>query len=73
MFGFLTRKEMIYFQIGILKHWFKIKIGGDRGIRTPDKTLQSYNGLANRRVQPLCHVSAALSAAFISMCFTGMQ
>ena len=32
--------------------------GGDGGIRTPDKGLGPYNGLANRRLQPLGHVSA---------------
>ena len=28
------------------------------GIRTPDKGLGPYNGLANRRLQPLGHVSS---------------
>jgi hypothetical protein len=32
-------------------------IGGDGGIRTLDRPLQAYNGLANRRLQPLGHVS----------------
>jgi hypothetical protein len=32
-------------------------VGGDGGIRTLDRTLQPYNGLANRRLQPLGHVS----------------
>lgn len=32
--------------------------GGDGGIRTPDKGLRPYNGLANRRLQPLGHVSS---------------
>jgi hypothetical protein len=36
-----------------LKRW----IGGDGGIRTLDRALQPYNGLANRRLQPLGHVS----------------
>ena len=31
--------------------------GGDRGIRTLDRALQPYNGLANRRLQPLGHIS----------------
>jgi hypothetical protein len=35
----------------------KIGIGGDGGIRTLDRALQPYNGLANRRLQPLGHVS----------------
>src|SRR5271168_615496 len=33
--------------------------GGDGGIRTLDRALQPYNGLANRRLQPLGHVSGA--------------
>ena len=32
--------------------------GGAGGIRTLDRALQPYNGLANRRLQPLGHVSA---------------
>src|SRR5574337_528025 len=34
------------------------ELGGDGGIRTLDRALQPYNGLANRRLQPLGHVSA---------------
>ena len=34
-----------------------ISAGGDGGIRTLDRPLQAYNGLANRRLQPLGHVS----------------
>lgn len=34
--------------------------GGDGGIRTLDRALQPYNGLANRRLQPLGHVSGPL-------------
>ena len=30
---------------------------GERGIRTPDTGLNPYNGLANRRLQPLGHLS----------------
>src|ERR1041385_1894279 len=30
---------------------------GEGGIRTPDKALRPYNGLANRRLQPLGHLS----------------
>jgi hypothetical protein len=33
--------------------------GGDGGIRTLDRALQPYNGLANRRLQPLGHVSGS--------------
>jgi hypothetical protein len=35
----------------------KRSAGGDGGIRTLDRALQPYNGLANRRLQPLGHVS----------------
>ena len=34
-------------------------IGGAGGIRTLDRALQPYNGLANRRLQPLGHISVA--------------
>lgn len=34
-----------------------VEAGGDGGIRTLDRALQPYNGLANRRLQPLGHVS----------------
>src|SRR6266568_8935201 len=32
--------------------------GGEGGIRTPGRSFSPYNGLANRRIQPLCHLSA---------------
>jgi hypothetical protein len=32
--------------------------GGEGGIRTPGTSVSSYNGLANRRLQPLGHLSA---------------
>jgi hypothetical protein len=34
------------------------KSGGEGGIRTPGRGFSPYNGLANRRIQPLCHLSA---------------
>jgi hypothetical protein len=34
-----------------------VKDGGAGGIRTLDTPLQAYNGLANRRLQPLGHSS----------------
>ena len=34
------------------------KSGGEGGIRTPGRSFSPYNGLANRRIQPLCHLSA---------------
>ena len=36
----------------------KEKSGGEGGIRTPGRGFGPYNGLANRRIQPLCHLSA---------------
>ena len=33
------------------------KSGGEGGIRTPDTGVSPYNGLANRRLQPLGHLS----------------
>ena len=38
----------------------EVEGGGDGGIRTLDTGLGPYNGLANRRLQPLGHVSAAV-------------
>jgi hypothetical protein len=35
-------------------------IGGAGGIRTLDRALQPYNGLANRRLQPLGHSSVVV-------------
>ena len=54
-----------------IKPWFKTKLeimklndfheldrsGGEAGIRTLDRAFQPYNGLANRRLQPLGHLS----------------
>ena len=51
--------------------------GGDGGIRTPDRGLGPYNGLANRRLQPLGHVSTAMmssgGAAGVSIAAAGSQ
>jgi hypothetical protein len=33
--------------------------GGERGIRTLDRAFKPYNGLANRRLQPLGHLSGS--------------
>ena len=33
------------------------KHGGEGGIRTLDTDIRPYNGLANRRLQPLGHLS----------------
>src|SRR4051812_39948453 len=37
--------------------------GGAGGIRTLDRALQPYNGLANRRLQPLGHSSIPATCA----------
>ena len=37
--------------------WTGARDGGAGGIRTLDRALQPYNGLANRRLQPLGHSS----------------
>jgi hypothetical protein len=46
--------------------------GGDGGIRTLDRALQPYNGLANRRLQPLGHVSVVRNQA-LSMPLRGLK
>ena len=38
----------------------KLGIGGEAGIRTLGTGLSPYNGLANRRLQPLGHLTARL-------------
>jgi hypothetical protein len=48
--GLRSRKRKILYNFQV--------VGGDGGIRTLDRALQPYNGLANRRLQPLGHVSA---------------
>src|ERR1700724_3414051 len=35
-----------------------VKTGGEGGIRTLGTGVSPYNGLANRRIRPLCHLSA---------------
>ena len=35
----------------------RVWVSGETGIRTPDTGLTPYNGLANRRLQPLGHLS----------------
>ena len=35
--------------------------GGEGGIRTLGTGISQYNGLANRRIRPLCHLSGARS------------
>jgi hypothetical protein len=52
----------VYFMEGAkykyqLHQYVTSNIGGAGGIRTLDRALQPYNGLANRRLQPLGHSS----------------
>ena len=44
-------------QTCILHKFHHLKPGGERGIRTLDTGVSPYNGLANRRLQPLGHLS----------------
>src|SRR5436190_23791373 len=39
----------------------RAKIGGEAGIRTLDTAFGPYNGLANRRLQPLGHLTLRLA------------
>jgi hypothetical protein len=38
--------------------------GGEGGIRTPGRSFSPYNGLANRRLQPLGHLSGVYFQQF---------
>ncbi len=41
------------------RKWLGLKeSGGEGGIRTLGTGVSPYNGLANRRIRPLCHLSA---------------
>jgi hypothetical protein len=42
--------------------------GGAGGIRTLDRALQPYNGLANRRLQPLGHSSVTADMPDAAAC-----
>src|SRR5437763_7610111 len=44
-----------------------LRLNGERGIRTPDTGLTPYNGLANRRLQPLGHLSGSADDHFIAL------
>src|SRR5688500_2961407 len=39
----------------------RVRENGEAGIRTRDRGLTPYNGLANRRLQPLGHLSRRLA------------
>src|SRR6202044_923405 len=52
--------------------------GGERGIRTPGRGVSPYNGLANRRLQPLGHLSGVTGriiseAAEAQYCASGFR
>src|SRR4029450_12829076 len=47
----------------------KLGIGGEAGIRTLGTGLSPYNGLANRRLQPLGHLTADAKCT----CRSGLQ
>ena len=40
--------------------------GGEGGIRTPGRGFSPYNGLANRRLQPLGHLSAEFALVIVA-------
>ncbi len=44
--------------------WLKLKAGGEGGIRTLGTGVSPYNGLANRRIRPLCHLSGVAELQF---------
>ena len=41
--------------------------GGEGGIRTLGTGVSPYNGLANRRIRPLCHLSGMRKIQFITI------
>ena len=47
----------IFKRVGTSGNGEKLENGGDGGIRTLGTGLNQYNGLANRRLKPLGHVS----------------
>ena len=51
----------VSFTFHLIFNWLHCWLGGDGGIRTLDRALQPYNGLANRRLQPLGHISAFIN------------
>ena len=51
----LSVTRSLYNEIRDARPSFRTCGGG--GIRTPDRAFQPYNGLANRRLQPLGHSS----------------
>jgi hypothetical protein len=60
-FRILVESPAVSTAVNGLKHAFAnnwdCRTGGERGIRTLDTGFSPYNGLANRRLQPLGHLS----------------
>src|SRR5690349_5868785 len=58
----VRRRRMIRGEWGH-RSWTRVgkEIGGEAGIRTLGRALRPYNGLANRRLQPLGHLTATRS------------
>src|SRR5450631_975741 len=50
-------KPVFIEEVGLMWRGVAGVAGGAGGIRTLDRALQPYNGLANRRLQPLGHSS----------------
>jgi hypothetical protein len=43
-----------------------VETGGEGGIRTLGTGVSPYNGLANRRIRPLCHLSACKAVRVVA-------
>src|SRR5207249_12031952 len=56
--SFPTRRssDLSNSRCGSVMNWWCGR-NGEGGIRTPDRGISPYNGLANRRLQPLGHLS----------------
>ena len=49
-----------------LSDW-EYRTGGEGGIRTLGTGVSPYNGLANRRIRPLCHLSDCIISNFLTL------
>ena len=56
----MNHASLYYLTIYLENQLLATIYGGEMGIRTPDRAFRPYNGLANRRLQPLGHLSAPL-------------
>ena len=60
-----TEELFVRLMLSRLSSWHEVEklgIGGEAGIRTLGTGLSPYNGLANRRLQPLGHLTARLAS-----------